>query len=287
MLVIDKEQINADKRQLPLHPDLEVFATQVSFVKPLCKFVLSTNCHKQLYVDGTWVTKFNRLHVYQNGDKIGEVFVEEQSKRGAPGRETVYGVKSFRIEKQRGTRDEIFSRDMKVALRTAKKMFVARGDDELRTLIDNTIAHEISSVAIYKKRALHGCVDEEVELNLYMLNAFKARKENRAMITVPTNLVTVKNIAEHDRQCEEYLHIKALLDMYKSKQGYGVKIMNDNSLAVLDYTTLSIVRYPSFDKLPDNIQTKFAMFKVLNKGEPYAHLGCKFKDDILYIAGGA
>jgi hypothetical protein len=287
MLTIDRDSLHVDKRQALIHAELEKFALQVSYAKPLCKFVAVNNCVKNVLIDDEWVNVIFRLHLYQNGDNIGEIFVEKQYTRGTLALEPVYGVQSFRIEKNRGDRNTSKSKDMKVALRIAKKMFVARDENEMRELINKKVSADLGALTHHKKRLVQNCVNIDTELDLYILKAYQARKENNPTVLVPSNLVTVKNITEHDKHCEEYVHAKDLLKMYKNKQGYGIQVMGDFSLNVLDYKTNAITRYLSFDKLPEDIQSKFAMFKVLKEDEPYAHLGCKFDEGILYIAGDA
>jgi hypothetical protein len=288
MLIIDRDKLNVDKRQTPIHPELEKFATQVSYAKPLCKFVAGKGCIQNVIgEDGEYIPKILRLFLYQSGERIGEIFVSSQYKRGTFEREPVYAVQSFRITKNRGERDVTKSRDMKVALRIAKKMFSARAESEMRTLIDTKLTESLNTLCYYKKRELHRCIGVDQELDLYILKAYEARKGDKSTVVVPAHPVTVKNMQEHDKHCEDYLHMKSLVMMKTNKQGYGVKVMDDDSLTVLDYKSDLITRYASFDKLPENIQSKFAMFKVLKEDEPYAHIGCKFKDDMIYVAGDA
>lgn len=45
-------------------------------------------------------------------------------------------------------------------------------------------------------------------------------------------------------------------------------------------------KYKSFDALPDDIQSKVGMFKVIQEGDAYSHLGCKFGNDMYYIVAG-
>ena len=159
MLTIDRDSLHVDKRQAPIHSELEKFALQVSYAKPLCKFVAVNNCVKNIHMDGDWANVIFRLHLYQNGDNIGEIFVDTQYKRGTPELEPVYGVQSFRIEKNRGDRNTSKSKDMKVALRIAKKMFVARDENEMRELINKKVSADLGALTHHKKRLVQNCVN--------------------------------------------------------------------------------------------------------------------------------
>ena len=76
---------------------------------------------------------------------------------------------------------------------------------------------------------------------------------------------------------------KTLDDHYKGNNGYGVQARIDNSIVVYSYASDNITKYRSFDDVPTNIQEKLAMFKVLEKNEPYADFGVKFEDGFFYI----
>jgi len=286
MLAINRDKLNIDKRQTPIHPELEKFATQVSFAKPLCEFVAIKDCVKNVHYEGDWNDYIYKLHIYQSGDKVGEVFVDTHYKRGTNEREPIYGIKSFRIEKSRGERDATTSRDMKVALRTAKKMFVARELEEMRKVIDDKVRSCIGSIMYRKTGMLTYDMDVNHEVQLYAISAYQARKKGEPTVTVPAHPVTLNfnKLNDHNTACEEYMEIYALLQYLKASSGYGIKVMADNSIILLAYETGALSRFSSYLELPDSIQSKFAMFKLLKEDEPYAHIGCKFSDNIFYIA---
>lgn len=286
MLKINRDKLNADKRQTPINSELEKFATQVSLAKPLCDFVAEKNSIKNVVIEGEAHEFIMRLYLYQNGDSVGEVFVDHQYKRGSNELEPVYGVKSFRIEKSRGDRDSKRSKDIKVALRIAKKMLVARELEEMRSVIDEKISSQLQSLFRYKYNDLLREMDCNRELSMYAINAYQARKRGENTLTITATPVTIppNKLDKHNKMCEEYMEVHALNEYYKTKQGYGVKVMADASIVVLSYADNTLCRFKSYDELPSKIAEKFAMFKVLQKDEPYVHLGCKFDSELLYIS---
>jgi len=286
MLTINRDQLNIDKRQTPIHPDLEKFATQVSFAKPLCTFIALKDCFKNVYHEGNWSDYIYKLHIYQNGDKVGEVFVDTHYKQGTNERESIYGIKSFRIEKSRGDRNSTTSRDMKVALRIAKKTLVARELEEMRSVIDDKVRGCIGNIMYRTTGMLTYTMDINHEAQLYAISAYQARKKGETTVTVPAHPVTVtaSKLNDHTIACDLYMEIYALKQYLKANTGYGIKVMADDSIIMLTYSTGELSRLSSYHELPDSIQSKFAMFKVLKDDEPYAHLGCKFNENIFYIA---
>ena len=284
MLVIDKQKLDVDRRNTLLHPELEKFATQVSFVKPLCKFVADKKSISSAPYESSWQDAIVSLKLYQNGEEVGEVFVAHQYRQNK--RETLYGIRSFRINKNRGERNATTSKDMKVALRNAKKLFVARELDELRSLIDDKVRSGMRTLMYGAGSRLTDDMDVSQEIKLYVVTAYQARRKNESTVTVPSNLVSIspQKMDNHDKACETYMEIYALNEYYKAKLGYGIKVMADDVLIVLNYATTELYRVNSYNELPENIQNKFAMFKILKECEPYAHLGCKFSEGILYIS---
>jgi hypothetical protein len=71
--------------------------------------------------------------------------------------------------------------------------------------------------------------------------------------------------------------------MVKAKLGYGIKVNPFGGLVVYDLATDTITKYGSFSDLPENIQNKYAMFKVLSHNEPITTIGCKFNDEYCYV----
>jgi hypothetical protein len=198
----------------------------------------------------------------------------------------VYGVESFRIQKERGQGDATLTKNIKVALRNAKKAFVSRADDELRQLIKDNVTQNLGQVWNQARNSVTYSMDTTAEsLNLAM-HAYLARKRGESTCVVPSMPATVKRPKEHDRECEWFTVSTFLKEKLDSNMGYGVKVFVNGSLAALNFSDMSIIKYKTFEVLPEDIQSKLAMFKVIAACEPYAHLGCKFSDELFYIVAG-
>jgi hypothetical protein len=115
------------------------------------------------------------------------------------------------------------------------------------------------------------------------MEAYKARQRGDKYAMLPVRPISIKNPTEHDKKCEQFEHISTLYHMVKSKIGYGIKTNPMGGLNVYDFATDTVTKYESFSDLPENIQHKYAMFKVLKNGEPITTIGCKFNDEYCYV----
>ena len=288
MLTVDRSAMNIENRNLPLAPLLADFAIQVSLAKPLCEFSTTDSCVRTNYNYKTTPTtstkEIYKIEVRQDGELLGGLYIGERYANGM--KEGVYGVESFRIRKERGANNATVTKNSKVALRNAKKAFVSRADDELRELIKGQVTANMNSVWNTARNAITYTMDCSAEaLGIAML-AYEARKRGDATFTAPAMPTTIKRVKEHEKECENYVVSTFLNDQLKGGQGYGVSVYSNGSLAVLSFADMSINKFKGFDAVPNDIQSKLAMFKVIGVNEPYTHLGCKFTAEMFYIVAG-
>jgi hypothetical protein len=288
MVNIDRSKLNAEVRNTPANPVLEDFVLKVSLAKPLCEFSYGEKSFRTKYdYSKTPTEKTHELfsvEVHQDGELLGDLFLDERYVEGK--KEQVYGVGSFRIQKERGRGDATVTKNIKVALRNAKKAFVNRADEELRHLIKENVEQSISMVWNQARNTVVYSMDTNAESLSLAMHAYQARKRGELTCSVPVMPTTVKRPKEHDRQCEEFVVSSFLKSQLDSKIGYGVKVFVNGSLAVLNFSDMSITKYKTFEALPDDIQSRLAMFKVIAANEPHEHLGCKFSDEMFYIVAG-
>ena len=288
MIAVDRSKLKAEWRHTAEYmPNLEEFLQKVAMAKPLCSFAVTDKCvMTNHYRDKETDTVLQRsqiyaIKVYENGEKLGEIGVTDRYRNGS--NEKVYFVNSFRIIKFRGGRHTTTSADLKVALRAVKQSFVARADDELKTQIRNQIDENINSQHNQGENTIRWDFDQNSELAFYAMEAYKARQRGDKYAMMPIRPVSVKNLTDHDKKCEQFEHTSALFHMVKAKLGYGIKTNPMGGLNVYDFATDTVTKYESFSDLPENIQHKYAMFKVLKNGEPITTIGCKFNDEYCYV----
>jgi hypothetical protein len=288
MIAVNKDKVKAEWRHTaPYTPNLEEFLIKVAMSKPTCEFVVTDRCisnsrYRNTETDTIEVRpEINTIKVYENGEKLGEIGVADRYRNGS--NEKAYFVSSFRIIKFRGGRNTTTSADMKVALRAVKQSFVARADDELRTQIKNQILENINSQHNQGENALRWDFDQNSELAFYAMEAHKARQRGDKYAMLPVRPISIKNLDEHNKKCEQFEHISALHHMAKASLGYGIKANPMGGLSVYDFATDTVTKYGAFSDLPENIQHKYAMFKVLSYGESITTIGCKFTDEYSYV----
>jgi len=289
MIQVDKSNIKGEYRnEAVFMPELEEFLEKVALAKPLCKFEVHDNdvrkAHRREQNDGVKTDHIiYRIRVIENGENLGGISIEDRWRDGQY--EKAYGVSSFRISKERGRYDTSLTKDLKVAIRTAKKAFIAREDSELKKLVKENVLTDISRMHNQASNNVRWGIDNEAEMVFYAMQAWRARKYGEKETKLPAIPVSCRNLAEHDKKCELFDHINDLFNMTKAKQGYGVLANLDNSLTVYSFATDTVARYESFDELPTDMQQKYAMFKVLDVGEPVATIGVKLGNNYAFVVG--
>ena len=286
MVNVNKLELSDNKRHLPYGDNLEAFLNLVALAKPLCTFAVDNECVRSEWMrngenGSEYMELINSIKVYEDGEAIGSISVGRRYRGGS--REDVYGVESFRIHKERGSRNTTYVKDIKVAMRNVKKFFTGRQDTELKELIKVNVKRNMEAVMHSAIQAINWSVDaREIAFN-YVMRAHQAHKQGDAMVPMPVKIPSVKDLEKLFSKCDDVLQAKTLDDHYKGNNGYGVQTRVDNSIVVYSYASDNITKYRSFDDVPTNIQEKLAMFKVLEKNEPYADFGVKFDDGFFYI----
>lgn len=286
MVEVNKLELSDNKRHLPYGENLEEFLNLVALAKPLCTFAVDNKCINNQWirnVDGEsqYSETISTINVYEDGEAIGSISVGMRYRAG--GKERVYGVESFRIHKERGSRNTTYVKDIKVAMRNVKKFFTGRQDNELKDLIAGNVTHGMNRVMSDVVNSITWSVDtREVAFN-YVMKAYDAHKQGQNFVHMPVKIHKVKDQDSLFNKCEAVLQSKSLDDRFQSKQGYGVHVRQDNSIVIYSYASDKVSKYPSFDEVPTEIQTKLGMFKVLDAYEAYADFGIKFDDGFFYI----
>jgi len=288
MIAVDKTKLKAEWRNLDYAKNLEEFLEKVAMVKPLAKFSVSDKCVQgERYRDNTPNSEIKTrylitsIRVYENGERLGSIGITSRWRNGQ--NEDAYGVESFRIHKSKGARNMITTSDMKKAISVVKKMFAPRQDTELVDLIRNKVTGFVKGASDTMTNQLRWDFNIEGELALYAMEAYKARRRGDSTCSMPAKPISISDISKHDDKCERYEVAKHLKDLIIAKQGYGVKANADNSLVVYSYATDTVQRYESFNELPENIQQKYAMFKVLKEGEAITTIGCYYSEGFAFV----
>lgn len=295
MTPIDRTELNVDDRNVPLHPMLESFAHLVSMAKPMVEFSVDKNCINNIWLDNPVFVeggeepkrvnteKVFSLYVTEAGEKLGNIAVVTRYRNGTSG--FAYCVDSFRISKSRRRNTQTVSGNIKVAVREAKKAFVSRETDELIELINNQITTNIGRLYNSLKTSMRWQVDNEAELTNLIINAYLAKMAGQPTFSLSSKLSSIRDAKEHSVNCERFIQCDILWKMLtKDAEGYGLLVHKDGSMVMYSYSTKELKKFKSFEELPEVVQNKFALFKVLSESDPHGGIGCKFSEEYFYIA---
>lgn len=288
MLTVDKTKLNIAHRDAEYVGKLEEFAEQFTKARPMCDFFVDDDCMMTMYkdVDGTrvGVKYIRRLKVTSAGEMLGHIGISDRYRNGST--ESVYEVSSFRIRKERGNENATQAKDLKVALRVAKKTLVSRVDDELKELIGKKVRDNVYAMHNGARNEMRWEFKVDDEIIFMAMLGYEARLKSEPTISMPSTAFTLtgKDMKKHDTKCERYKTWTDLQLALDAKQGYGLMLRNDNSITMYSLAQDSITHYKHYGELPTSVQEKFAMFKVLEINEGYSHIGCKFVDSMFFIA---
>jgi hypothetical protein len=287
MITYDDSTLTVDQRgKLDLTPRLKDFAMQVYFAKPMINFVVTKECltHPRK-TDNSLDTNthvIDCLHVYEDGERLGSISTDMRYRGGD--KDEVYGVSSFRISKERGNQNKTMSKDIKVALRTAKKMLVSRANEEVSKLIRGLTGDNLNSISNQCETEVRWSIDATTEGMRYAQAAYDARLRGEETVTLPATLKSIKDMREHNKKFEEAVDAIALKNAFKNHQGYGTQTLSNGNIYVLNFANNELKRYKEFDELPLDIQNKYGMSKVLKEQEPALNIGIWFeRDDVKYM----
>jgi hypothetical protein len=171
-----------------------------------------------------------------------------------------------------------------VALRTVKKVFVNRQNEELINLIKGQVDSQLRDLERQAYSYIKYDVNTEDEVMGYVLSAYKARKAGIDTVILPAIPQSVASkLEKHEKLCNAWDEANDLVEHKKSGKGYAVSIFSNGSLAIYSYATQTLKKYKELEEVPQAIREKIAMFKVINQDEPYSNLGCKFTGDMFFI----
>ena len=291
MVNIDKSQFPQKYKDAVMHPMLSNFVCEVALVKPTADFYVDEHCtrnrwrQKEGSTDTEMYNEICEVKVRQDGEQIGHLAVKTEYRNGAS--VDVYAVGSFRINKSRGRGDETTTKDLKVALRNVKKLMIGRDYTEIAHLIRQTVTDGIKSIVSHsQQRVCWGMNDNRLSL-AYALLAYEARHSGADKVILPADVKEfVRNVKDHDKEVAKYLEANALQTMIDNKKGYGLSLYSTGSCALYDFATDSVRRLKSTDDLPEAVQSRLGMFKVLEVDDPHAQFGCKFHQEMYFIVSG-
>jgi hypothetical protein len=288
---VNKEALTAEQKTYPYRENLEQLIAEVSKVKPLIEFMCDKDCttrdwNKDKAAEnngqGGYDHYIYKVKVFQDGEELGALTSTTRYRRNI-GSEFVYGIESFRINKERGRSDTTYSKDLKVALRTAKKTLVVRATDEMYTHIFNNVREKLNNLLSNTRNAVRYALDANDEAMAYAKAAYHAHKQGKTTVEMPVKLSSVRDYDAYINKCTELDCVTNIWDAFQAKEGYTVKVLEDGKLISVNLADGVITKYDNIDAMPTEMANKFVMFKVLKVDEPFEHLGVMFENNFFFI----
>jgi hypothetical protein len=283
-VTINKEALTAEQKTYPYRENLAQLVVEVSNAKPLLEFMCDKECTTKDWEKetGGYVHYVYKVKVFQDGEELGALTTSTRYRRNI-GNELVYGIESFRINKERGRGDTTYTKDLKVALRTAKKVFVARANDERYNHIFNTTRDRINNLLSTARNTVRYAIDPSDEAMAYAKAAYHAHKQGQTTVEMPVKLASVRDYDEYITKCAELDCVTKLWDAFQAKEGYTVKVLEDGKIISVNLADSVVTKYDTIDDMPTDMANKFVMFKVLKVEEPFEHLGVMFEGKFFFV----
>lgn len=291
LVTVDKSELTAQQRELPYKNLLAELVETVGTANPLLSFGCDKTCltkdwNRELPNPnggtGAYEEKIYKVKVYQDGELLGALHSNTRYRRSI-GAEDVYGIESFRISKERGAQSTTYTKDLKVALRTAKKMLMARGRDELYTHVFNIVRNQLRNFENDLRNGVRYSIDVSSEAMTYAELAYNAHLQGKTTVELPVQPKSVRNYEEYLTRCAQFKLAITMNNSFNDKKGYAVKVLDDNQIVVVTLADDSVTKYRDFDALPADIASKFAMFKVLQDKDPYEHIGVGLGEKFYFV----
>lgn len=291
LISIDKESLNAEQRATPYRTGLIELVEQIGRVNPLFNFVCDKDCvgrewdrdaKKADGSTGDYVHTTHKVKVFQDGEQLGAIGVSNRYRRSV-GCELVFGIESFRIQKDRGRGDTTYTKDLKVALRTAKKVFVARASNEMYSHIFNNVKEKLNNLWGSTRNTVRYSLDVSEESLTYAKAAYLAHKQGKTTVELPVRPASVRDYDSYITKCDELDCVTKLWELFQAKEGYVTKVLEDGKIISVNLADGVITKYDNTDAMPTEMANKFVMFKVLKVLEPYEHLGVMFEDNFYFV----
>lgn len=291
VVAINKEALTVEQRAYPMRDKLAELVVEVAKINPLFDFVCDPHCVTKDWNrekdngnggKGAYEHYIYKVKVVHDGEELGAVTTSTRY-RAPVGCESVYGIESFRISKERGRQDTSYTKDLKVALRLAKKTLVARATDELQQHIYSNVSNFLRSLDQSARNGVRYSIDLGDEALIYAQAAYLAHKEGKTTVELPVKLKSVRDYDEYLRRCSEMDVVGKLWKAFQNKEGYAIKTLEDGKIVCVDLGSVSLTKYADIESMPSDLASKFVMFNVLSENEVFDHIGVKLSPIFYYV----
>lgn len=277
---IDFAELHPNKKDFVIEPLFDEFLSKVAVAYPLFEFKATDRCVSQRWKGGESVTYLARVKVFQDGERLGDLWWDMRGHGGNS--EPTVGVGSFRIIKHRGHSNATFTKDLKVAMRNVKANLMPRAEDELKHWVKQAVKSKLDDINNSWNQQARWGVDNYAIMLEYINKGYEAHLRGENTVTLPLN-VGIKDMENHLKTMVRADEARKLIMMRDNNSGFGVGTQADGTVVLYDYAHDTIKKYRDFDELPKVVADKLSVFKILQDDEFFLAYGARLKNGFYYI----
>ena len=219
-----------------------------------------------------------RLHVHCGSELLGVLFLDIRYGRHV-GSEIVYGIKSWRIQKERGNQNLTRTAKLDAALRAAKAAFVPQNTDEIMDKADDLTSRALAqALADLKRPITHGTLVRNFSALQQYLFCLLSNKE------IP---VSLKQAVEPCMTSDKYKTAMAEYELAKHMDSVLTQTIVAHSegylMRVDESDNKRVTKYFSFDELPSRTQERVAVLQLMQDNELVYDVGFRLNDTCFSI----
>lgn len=260
-------------------PKLEELLAALKAKRPLFEFEPARH-RKYRESLGDFLSDLVGVKVWMKGVCVGGIRTDHERLDKDGNKSFWYALESKTIKKERGVRNQKVAKDLKKALTIALDHFIFPESNVLgKNLIDTGREMLGSLVGDLAYNARSGIRIDTMEIAAYFLEL--ARGSN----PMPPPKLQAFDEDAYQRY-DMYLVGSDLGNKFLANQVYVVQEMKDNSFAcVTSAEENSYRRYENISEMPNFMQEKLTMLKLIDKSSPLAHVGVRieYREDTVYV----
>ncbi|NBW12371.1 MAG: hypothetical protein EBR82_30500 [Caulobacteraceae bacterium] len=252
-----------------LCPKLEEVLTKLLEVRPILEFS-PYNYHR---------AKVTKVYVRQQGFLLGSICSDVRRQRGE-GSEYWFGVKSPFIKKERGDKNELISKSVKKTVDNALSNLIKPALEQTGTaLVDQIISHATSGPLLYNiernvTREIFSRSHYQDDTRLWVYFMKKVTGEEPELPKAFQNLSETAFSAYKVFCSAMNVHQHAM-----QKNGFAVHWLYNDTYVVSDCREPKHTKiYESVSDMPNFMQEKITLLKILGQEEPAENIGVRFGD---------
>lgn len=210
----------------------------------------------------------NKLRVYKGPELLGELFLDRRyGRRG--GNEVVYGIKSWRIDNQRGSANTSTTTKATGAARLAKKHFVPQNMTEIMDKASSAMSGGFYHAVRDLLRPIH---HNQMGPHATIMQKFLYQIMNGE--TDPAGAAEVRQHFTSDKYHKAMSECMLAEKMEKLK--YTTVVQHNGAFLIRPNT--GEMEFKSFDELPEYMQSAVGVLQLMEDNELVDDVGYRFND---------